>query len=110
MFFFVCLTPMGQGIHKVISNCFDLKSKLKFTCKPKSLIKVLYGYFATHRLLLAYKICSLRCGKTNIHFIVVTWARVVCLLCTPVAQGPQARGQKGVHIRQITSAHVTTIM
>ena len=30
----------------------------------------------------------------NTYFIVVTWARVVCLICLPKAQGPQARGLK----------------
>ena len=34
--------------------------------------------------------------KYRVHFIVVTWA--------------EARGKKGVHIRQTTSTHVTTIM
>ena len=30
---------------------------------------------------------------TYIHYVVVvTWATVVCLICTPEAQGPQARG------------------
>ena len=29
---------------------------------------------------------------TCIHYIVVTWARVVCLIYTPKARGPQARG------------------
>ena len=28
----------------------------------------------------------------DIHYIVVTWARVVCLIYTPKARGPQARG------------------
>ena len=28
------------------------------------------------------------------HLIVVTWARVVCLICTPDARGPQALGQR----------------
>ena len=27
-----------------------------------------------------------------VHLIVVTWARVVCLICMPKARGPQARG------------------
>ena len=35
-----------------------------------------------------------------LHLIVVTQARVVCLICTP----------EGVHIRQATSACVTIIM
>ena len=29
-----------------------------------------------------------------VHLIVVTWAPVVCLICTPDARGPQARGQR----------------
>ena len=28
----------------------------------------------------------------HIHLIVVTWARVICLICMPKARGPQARG------------------
>ena len=41
------------------------------------------------------------------YYIVVTWARVVCLIYTPKARGPQA---EGVYIRQTTSAYVTTVM
>ena len=26
------------------------------------------------------------------HVIVVTWARVICLICMPEARGPQAQG------------------
>ena len=45
------------------------------------------------------------------YLIVVTWARGICLICMPKARGPQARGLRAyIHIRQITSAHVTTIM
>ena len=59
---------------------------------------------------------------TYVHLIVVTWAQVFCLICTPESrgplictpesQGPQARGMtpdEGVHIRQNTNARVTTI-
>ena len=28
----------------------------------------------------------------NLHLIVIPWARVVCLIYTPEARGPQARG------------------
>ena len=34
-------------------------------------------------------------------------ALVICLICMPKARGLRA---EGIHIRQITSAHVTTIM
>ena len=46
-----------------------------------------------------------------VHVIVVTWARVVCLTHM-YTRGPKAAGSrvKGVHIRQTTSAHVTTDM
>jgi len=37
----------------------------------------------------------------ELQFIVVTWARVICLICPRAA---------GIHIRQIMSAHVTNIM
>ena len=37
----------------------------------------------------------------------VTQARVVCLICTPEGRRPRAEGG---HIRQTTSACVTTIM
>ena len=44
-----------------------------------------------------------------LHVIVVTWARVICLICMLKARGPQARGLRAyVHIRQIMSGHVTT--
>ena len=45
--------------------------------------------------------------KLRICYIVVTWAQVVCLICTPRAAGPRT---EGVHIRQTISAHVTTVM
>ena len=42
-----------------------------------------------------------------IHLVFVTWARVVCLICTPSALGPAALRPRGIHIRQTTRAHVT---
>ena len=30
--------------------------------------------------------------NNDIHVILIPWARVVCLICTPEAQGPQAQG------------------
>ena len=42
---------------------------------------------------------------TIVYVIVVTWARGICLICMPSAlAGPWA---SGMHVRQITSAHVT---
>ena len=31
-------------------------------------------------------------GSYEVHLIVIPWARVVCLIYTPEARGPQARG------------------
>ena len=42
----------------------------------------------------------------TVHVIVVIWARVICLICMPSALGAQRA--LGIHIRQITSDHVTT--
>ena len=39
------------------------------------------------------------------YVIVVTWARGICLICMP-----EGRRAEGIHIRQITSAHVTSNM
>ena len=50
------------------------------------------------------------CVYTYIYVIVVTWARGICLICMPKARGPQARRAEGIHIRQITRAHVTSNM
>ena len=49
---------------------------------------------------------------TVIITIYVTWnscnmGRVICLICMPKAEGHRP---KGIHIRQIMSAHVTTDM
>ena len=37
--------------------------------------------------------------------MVITWARVLCLICMPEGRRPE-----GIHIRQSTSAHVITTM
>ena len=46
-------------------------------------------------------------GVKVLHLVYVTWAWVVCLICTPLAFGPAALGLRGVHIRHTTCAHVT---
>ena len=48
------------------------------------------------------------CNRMS-HFIVVTWARVICLICMPATLGLRPR-VLGMHIRQITNAHVTSVM
>ena len=50
---------------------------------------------------------DLRCD-----LVFVTWARVVCLICTtpalgPATPSPRARGPQGAHTRQTTRAHAT---
>ena len=45
--------------------------------------------------------------RLYIYLIVIPWARVVCLIYTPEALGPQA---EGVYIRRTTSAHGITNM
>ena len=42
---------------------------------------------------------------TYVHVMVVTWAQGICLICMPKTHRP-----KGIHIRQITRAHVTSSM
>ena len=53
-----------------------------------SIIEIIIGcrYQDNYRLSLSH--------SPNIYLIVVTWTRVVCLICTPDARGPQARGQR----------------
>ena len=50
--------------------------------------------------------------KERIHVIVVRWARVVCLICTPEARGLQAlrlrvyiSGKPRVHMLQLLCTH-----
>ena len=56
-------------------------------------------YHALWSIIRSYQLCDnievsrqRRCLKQMAHVIVVTQARVVCLICTPEARGPQAQG------------------
>ena len=43
------------------------------------------------------------------HLIVVTWARVFCLICTPEARGPQAQGMR-VYISGRTRVYMLQLL
>ena len=45
----------------------------------------------------------------NVHLIVVTWARVFCLICTPESQGLQAQGMR-VYISGRTQVHMLQLL
>ena len=50
-----------------------------------------YNYANMIAAWLFYKI-AVYASISSTHVIVVTWARVICLICMPKARGPQARG------------------
>ena len=59
------------------------------------LVFVMHGVLCIHVNCLAKNVSYLGCGPTKlarVHLIVIPWARVVCLIYTPEARGPQARG------------------
>ena len=62
---------------------------------------------AIHTYMHTYIHASIR---AYIHYIVVTWTRVVCLIYTPKAQGPQAQGLRVYISGKSRVPHVTTIM
>ena len=45
-----------------------------------------------------------------VHLILVTRTRVVYVICTPKSRGPWGLRDEGAHIRQTTSARITTVM
>jgi len=96
----------------IVYNCiaFDCAKKWPMVVsKWQGKISEYQDSIATyHASLIVWKI-TIEQQLTRKYFIVVTWARVICLKCMPSVLGLRPR-TFGIHFRQITNARVTTIM